>query len=65
MDKRMVLSTPETIGIFGWLPDGEQPPPILDSPLGPINYVATKLRYHLYHLIHEPKMGYDFNPQQQ
>lgn len=65
MDKRMVLMTPDIVGIFGVCKEGETPPQILDSPLGLINYVATKTRYHLYRLIQEPKMGYDFNPQQQ
>lgn len=64
-EKRMVLQTPDTIGIFGLCKEGELPPQILESPLGLINYVTTKTRYHLYRPIGEPQMGYTFNPEQQ
>lgn len=65
MAKRMVLMTDNMVGIFGVCKEDERPPQVLESPLGLINYVTTKTRYHLYRPITEPKMGYTFNPEQQ
>lgn len=60
----MVLMTDTIVGIFGMCKEGEFPPQVLESPLGLINYITTKPRYHLYRPIMEPQASYTFNPTQ-
>lgn len=67
MLKRFVCEIPDfPIGIFGVEEvEGTLPPPLMDSPVGPINLITTKTRYHLYRPVIQPQLaGTEVHPRQ-
>lgn len=59
MLKRYVCELPGfPIGIFGVeTEEGTIPPSLMDSPVGPINLITTKTRYHLYRPVIQPQLA--------